>query len=192
MNKQTALRIWRSFRLYTILRSGKRADYLRKHHVFHHLGEKCTIVERKIPLCPRLISIGNNVHLATGVLLVPHDAIHLCLNHLDESEKKQIHYSEKIGCIDIGDNVFIGANSIILYDVRIGSKVIIGAGSVVNKDIPDNSIAVGVPARVVGTFDDFMEKRKASAQNINEFINHDHVISPQLEAYCWEKMKEKR
>ena len=64
----------------------------------------------------------------------------------------------KIGCIDIGDNVFIGANSTILYDVKIGSNVIIGAGSLVNKDIPDNSVAVGIPAKIVGTFDDLFPK----------------------------------
>lgn len=85
MNKQGLLRMWHTFRLYTILSSGKRANYLRDHDVFHHVGSGCTIVERKVPLCPRLISMGNNVHLAAKVLLVPHDAIHLCLNNLEKS-----------------------------------------------------------------------------------------------------------
>ena len=49
----------------------------------------------------------------------------------------------------------------ILYDVTIGSNVIIGAGSIVTKDIPDGSVAVGVPCKVVGTFEDFVEKRKS-------------------------------
>lgn len=85
MNKQTIIRGWHSLRLMMITSSGKRANYLRDHHIFHHIGNDCTIVERKVPLYPRLISLGNNVHLAAKVLLVPHDAIHLCLNNLEKS-----------------------------------------------------------------------------------------------------------
>lgn len=51
----------------------------------------------------------------------------------------------------IGDNVSLGANVVIIGDVKIGNNVIIGAGSVVVKDIPDNSVAVGNPARVIKT-----------------------------------------
>lgn len=188
MNRQTILRIWHSIRLYTILSSGKRADYLRKHNIFHHLGNNCTIVERKIPLCSRLISVGDNVHLATGVLLVTHDAIHLCLNNLKDEDGEQYQYKEKMGCIDIGNDVFIGANTIVLYDVKIGSKVIIGAGSLVNKDIPNNSVAVGVPAKVIGTFDSFMKKRKESEQHLSQFTTYGHSISSELETYLWEEM----
>lgn len=49
----------------------------------------------------------------------------------------------------IGDNVTIGANVVIIGDIKIGNNVVIGAGSVVVKDIPDNCIAVGNPARVI-------------------------------------------
>lgn len=51
----------------------------------------------------------------------------------------------------IGDNVTLGANVVIIGDVKIGNNVVIGAGSVVVKDIPDNSVAVGNPARVIKT-----------------------------------------
>ena len=85
MNKQTIIRGWHSLRLMMITSSGKRANYLRDHHIFHHIGNDCTIVERKVPLYPKLISLGDNVHLAAKVLLVPHDAIHLCLNNLEKS-----------------------------------------------------------------------------------------------------------
>lgn len=67
---------------------------------------------------------------------------------------------EKIGCIEIGDNVFIGSNTTVLYDVKIGSNVVIGVGSLVNKDILDNSVAAGVPARVIGTFEKEKTRRK--------------------------------
>lgn len=49
----------------------------------------------------------------------------------------------------IGDNVYIAANATVIGGVNIGNNVIIGAGSVVVKDIPDNSVAVGNPARVI-------------------------------------------
>ena len=51
----------------------------------------------------------------------------------------------------IGDNVTLGVNVTIIGGITIGNNVIIGAGSVVVKDIPDNSVAVGNPARVIRT-----------------------------------------
>ncbi len=53
--------------------------------------------------------------------------------------------------VEIGDNVFIGANAMILKGSRIGDNAVIGAGSVVTGEIPANTIAVGVPARVAGS-----------------------------------------
>lgn len=82
MNTATLSRIWHSLRLCAILSSGDRADYLRTHKIFHHIGTGCTIMSRKVPLCAKLISIGNNVHLASKVSLTCHDAIHLALNNL--------------------------------------------------------------------------------------------------------------
>lgn len=187
MNRETMKRAWHSFRLLTIQSSGKRADYLRNHHIFYHIGKNCTIVERKVPLYPRLISLGDNVHLAAKVLMVPHDAIHLCLNNLEQSLREGKRYRERIGCIEIGDNVFIGSNSTVLYNVKIGSKVIIGAGSLVNKDIPDNSVAVGVPARVIGTFDDFAAKREKAQMYPEALTPSGHSISQELENWCWEQ-----
>lgn len=132
-------RIWHSFRLCMIGNSRARAEYYNKKHIFHSIGDGCTIMERKVPLCPELISFGNNVHLASKVSLICHDAIHLCLNGL----KDGFNYKEHIGCIEIGDNVFIGSNTTILGNVRIGSNVIVAAGSVVLSDIPSNCVVGG-------------------------------------------------
>lgn len=71
---------------------------------------------------------------------------------------KDDSYQNRKGEIQIGDNVFIGANSTILYDVKIGNNVAIGAGSLVNKDIPDGSVAAGVPCKVIGKFEDYKNK----------------------------------
>lgn len=95
-------------------------------------------------------------------------------------------YKEKIGCIEIGDNVFIGSNTTILYDVKIGSNVIIGAGSLVNKDIPDNSIAVGNPCHVIGTFDEFMRRRRSEHTYPDELMPLGHQMTMELERWCWD------
>ena len=59
--------------------------------------------------------------------------------------------------IRIGDDVWIGGNVTILPGVTIGNNAVIGAGAVVTKDIPDNSLAIGVPARVVRKLENDLE-----------------------------------
>ncbi len=60
--------------------------------------------------------------------------------------------------IVVGNNVYIGNNVVLLPGVNIGNNVIIGAGAIVSKDIPDNSVAVGVPAKVIKTADEYFDK----------------------------------
>ena len=80
-----------------------------------------------------LIEIGDNVTIAPRVYILCHDA----------STKNTLGYT-KIGRVRIGNNVFIGANTTILPGVTIGDNVIIGANGVVTKDIPENSVAIGL------------------------------------------------
>ena len=94
---------------------------------------------RKIPLYPQLISIGDNVWVASNVPFVTHDVIHHMLNYCRGDKE----FQENIGCIDIKDNVFIGANVVILPNVEIGPNTIIAAGSYVNKDIAGNGVGGG-------------------------------------------------
>lgn len=95
------------------------------------------------------ITIGDNVTLAPRVHILAHDA----------STKKFFNYV-KIGKVQIGNNVFIGAGTIILPGVYIGDNVVIGAGSVVTHDIPEDSLAVGNPAKVIDSCTNFIERRK--------------------------------
>lgn len=96
-----------------------------------------------------LIEIGNNVTIAIDAQIIAHDA----------STKIFLGYS-KVGKVIIGDNVFIGARSVILPNVEIGDNVVVGAGAIVNRSIPANSVVVGNPARVVDTIDHFLDKNK--------------------------------
>lgn len=153
-------RIWHAFRMFTFLSGLQRTAYLRKKNVFGKIGENVMLQSRKIPLYPEKIFIGNNVRVASNVSFITHDVVHNMLNNLPDTIRRGYHYEEKIGTITIGDNVFIGANSTILYDVKIGNNVIIGAGSLVNKDIPSGTVWAGVPCREIGSFNKFIEKRK--------------------------------
>lgn len=137
----------------------KRAAYLRKKKLFGMMGERVSYSPRKIPLYPNLVRIHNNVSLAAGVQFITHDISDNVINGYLKDSGQNEKVKEKIGCIEIMDNVFVGADTTILYDVRIGENCIIGAGSLVNKDIPANSVAAGVPCKVIGKFDDFVKKR---------------------------------
>lgn len=105
-----------------------------------------------------LISIGNNVTFAPNVRLIAHDA----------STKLFLGFT-KIGKIQILDNCFIGDSTIVLPGVRLGPRVIVGSGSVVTKDVPENSVVVGNPARVICTLDEFLNKRQKSADELGIF-----------------------
>lgn len=86
-----------------------------------------------------------------------------CLSRLKENEK----FRYTVGTIEIFDNVFIGAHSVIMSNIKVGPNVIIAAGSVVTKDVPANSIVGGNPARIIGTFDRYVSNRKELIKNTN-------------------------
>ena len=65
--------------------------------------------------------------------------------------------------------MFIGVGTIILPGVTIGNNVLIGVGSVVSHDIPDNSVAMGTPARVVKSLDDYLDREKGRMKENNVF-----------------------
>lgn len=177
-------RMWQTLRLYTILNADKRTQYYKDKKIFHSMGDNCMIMDRKVPLYAKLISIGNNVKIASNVHFNTHDVTHLLLNNMPEvlSTGGGRMFSEKVGCIEIGDNVFIGAGTSINYNVRIGSNVIIGACSLITKDVPDNVVVAGVPAKIICTFDEYLQKRMAEHNN-NTLGNE--AVSQVAEKECW-------
>lgn len=96
-----------------------------------------------------LIHIGDNVTLAPRVYILCHDA-----------STKQFLGFTKIGNVEIGNNVFVGADSVILPGVTIGDNVIIGANSTVSKDVPSGMVAVGTPAKVICSTEDYLKRMK--------------------------------
>lgn len=148
-------RLRRYIQLFRIfIRGGySRANFLKKKNYFKEIGEHCYLQPWNFGTEPYMISMGNNVHIASGVTFINHDITFLMFNYMGPEK-----YQERYGEITLGDNVFVGSNSTILYGAHIGNNVIIGAGSLVNKDIPDGVVAAGVPCRVIGKFEDYKNR----------------------------------
>lgn len=116
---------------------------------------------------PYLIKIGNDVRISMNVHFVTHDGgMHVIRQY------KNIP-ADSFGTIEIGNNVFIGMNAIIMPNVKIGNNVIIGAGSIVTKSIPDNSVACGIPAKVIETIDEYYKKNKDKIDLTKNYTNEE-------------------
>lgn len=87
------------------------------------------------------------IKFGDNVLIAPNCGFYTAGHPLDvEKRNKWIEYAYPIY---VGNNVWIGANTIVLPNVKIGDNVVIGAGSVVTKNIPSNTLAYGSPCRVI-------------------------------------------
>ncbi|MBC8184859.1 acyltransferase [candidate division KSB1 bacterium] len=125
------------------------AEYFRKQGA--QVGENCSIIPTSIGSEPYLVKIGNHVTIATDVKFVTHDGG----VWLFRDEMPNIHV---FGTIIIEDNCVIGRGAILMPNIKIGSNSIVASGSVVINDIPPNSIAIGVPARVLASVQKYKEK----------------------------------
>lgn len=114
---------------------------------------------------PWLLDIGDDVQITEEVTILTHG--------YDWSVLKGV-YGEVLGSsggVKIGNNVFIGMKTTILKGVHVGNNVIIGANSLVNKDIPDNCVVAGNPAKVIMTLEQYYEKRKkAQLEEATELV----------------------
>lgn len=116
---------------------------------YTRIGLRCTIIGP--------VQIGNHVILAQNIAISG-------LNHCYENPHLPIHQQGvSTAPILIGDDSWIGANSVVTAGTHIGRHVVVGAGSVVTKDLPDYSIAVGNPAKVIKKYD-FSQKKWMSVK----------------------------
>ncbi len=171
----------KKIRIALIIDAKKRTKYLIKHNIFKSVGENFFFQPRIIPADPKLIKFHNNVVVTSGVTFITHDIADFMLNNISSYNYK--YYS---GPIEVMNNVFIGCDSIILPNIRIGNNVIIGAGSVITKDIPDNSVVAGNPAKVISTFERYIEKRQKNNDDVIEYIDLE------TENKLWEQFENAR
>lgn len=108
---------------------------------------------------PWCITLGDNVHITRDVLFVTHDGGTLLF-------RDRVPDLEITKPIVVGNNVYIGVRSIIMPGVTIGNNVIIAAGAIVTKDVPDNSVVGGVPARFIKNADEYFEKIKKESLHL--------------------------
>lgn len=135
----------------------KRAQILKKMNEVK-IGDGCEVFDNvSFGSEPYLIEIGNRVRITKGVTFITHDGGVWVLRN-----NGMLKDADIFGRIKVGNNVHIGINSVIMPGVTIGDNVIIGVGAVVTKDIPSNSIAAGVPAKVIKSVDEYFEKHKSS------------------------------
>ena len=124
------------------------------------IGEGCEILNGfNFGSEPYLVEIGNNVRVTSGVKITTHDGGMWVLRHMYPEMKD----ADRFGRVKIGDNCHIGMDSMIMPGVTIGKNCIIGARAVVTHDIPDNSVAVGVPARVIESIEEYKKKAENGA-----------------------------
>lgn len=166
-------RLYNQLRFMVINNPYKRADWLRKNDVFHFVGKDVSYQPRKLPLYGQLISIGNNVVIASNVSFITHDGFYAVCNRAYPDSP----VNEKVGCIKIGNNCFIGANAILMYDTNIGDDVVVAAGAVVTKDIPSGEVWGGVPAKRIGFTKDLREKYRDNmkVKVVKEQMKEEHI-----------------
>lgn len=130
------------------------------------IGEHCTFYDPGSLVIDTsylwLVTIGDNVKVAHGVILLTHDyAWSVLKRYLPAGMGLPGAVLGASGAVTIGNRVFIGMNAIITRGVTIGDDVVIGAGSVVTRDCPSGGVYAGNPARLLMSTGDFYEKRKA-------------------------------
>ncbi len=128
------------------------------------------------PSFPWLVTIGDNVTLGPNVTILSHDA------------STQVHLGyTRLGRVNIGSNIFIGAGSIILPGVTVGDNVVIGAGSVITKNVPDNVVVAGAPAKVIKSIDEFKEK---NASKMDTKLDYSYTLGGKITEAKKEEMKQ--
>lgn len=148
-------RLYQKLKLHFIRKnSDKYIKYLRSKGVEIGKGNEiqwnCNIDTTR----PSLVTIGNNCFFSTGFTLLTHDWVtHLFMNRYQELLPSS-------GSVTIGNNVYFGQKVTVLKGVSIGDNCVIGLGSIVTHSIPANSVAVGAPAKVIGSTEDYFKKRQ--------------------------------
>ena len=173
--------LWHKLMFSLCFTPKQREKYLRKHKILAGMGEHIHWQPRKFPTDPYCLCLHNNIAVAANVTFLGHDII----NYVQNGMQKEKIYGHK-GCIEILDNVFIGANVTICPNVKIGPNAVIAAGSVIVKDVKEGTIVGGNPAKVIGSFDDLMQRRTMENKVISKMSKKERI------ELSWQQFRESR
>ena len=127
------------------------------------LGQNCLICSYLLTKESHLLEIGDNVTISTNVKFVTHD------------NSAKLIFGDRgdlFGKIKIGDNCFVGENSVLLYGVELGNNIIVAAGSVVTRSFYEENIIIGGnPAKKISTWDKYREKYEDKAVRRKDMEN---------------------
>lgn len=128
------------------------------------VGEECRLIgvsPETFGSEPYLIRLGDHVTITAGVRFVTHDGGVWVM-------RREFPNIDVFGPIEVGSNVFIGLNAILMPGIRIGDDCVIGAGSVVVKDVPSGTVAAGVPARPLRTLAEYRQRALDAALHVRD------------------------
>jgi acetyltransferase-like isoleucine patch superfamily enzyme len=157
------------------------AAYLKRRGRLHAMGEHCSVQRNVTITDPKYVRLGNNVRLS-GCTLFGHDG---SVNMINRAYGLKL---DRVGKVDIRDNVFIGHGAIVLPGVTIGPNAIVAAGAVVTSDVAPHSVYAGVPARRICDIREMVDRMAATSARYpwNALIQqregaYDAALEPQLQ-----------
>ena len=133
--------------------SKERAELMRDK--FYFLGKNVELYTINFGTEPYLVSIHDNVIVAAGVNFVNHDVSVFNVARLLGLRRGDI---DKVGSIELFENCFIGASTILMPNSSVGKNSVIAAGSIVTKHVPDNEVWGGIPAKFIMTIAEYAKR----------------------------------